>query len=66
MCALHESRQRAHPHRSDRERVRIAQVHVIAPPGEKVWPYVDFEYSSRQAEIEADLESGCRESNSRR
>lgn len=49
----------AHSHTHQHTSVRVGLVHVIAPPGYKAWPYVDFDYPTRQAEIEKDLQAGC-------
>ena len=39
--------------------VRVGLVHVIVPEDYAAWPYLGFDFSSRQAEIEEDLARGC-------
>ena len=39
--------------------MRIALIHVCSPQGSKVWPYINFDYETRKAEIEQDLAKGC-------
>jgi hypothetical protein len=44
---------------SQAKQVRVGIVHVCAPKGENVWPYVNFDYETRKAAIERQLEEGC-------
>ena len=39
--------------------VRVALIHVCSPQGSKVWPYINFDYETRKAEIEQALAKGC-------
>ena len=59
MCLHHAKGCHAHGHADNHNTVKAGLVHVIAPPGYKAWPHVDFDYPTRQAEIENDLVSGC-------
>jgi len=49
----------SHRHADQHNTIKAGLVHVIAPPGYKAWPYVDFDYPTRQTEIEKDLQAGC-------
>jgi hypothetical protein len=40
-------------------RVRVALIHVCSPQGSKVWPYINFDYETRMAEIEQALAGAC-------
>jgi len=44
---------------SENAKVRVALIHVCSPQGSKVWPYINFDYETRKAEIEQALAEGC-------
>jgi hypothetical protein len=39
--------------------VRVGLISVTAPPEWNVWPYVNFDYETRKAEIRQALDNGC-------
>ncbi len=48
-----------HTHQSEKRKVRVGLIYVCAPRGAKVWPYIDFDYGSRKAEIGNELRDSC-------
>ena len=44
---------------TDRRQVRVGLIYVCAPSGSKVWPYINFDYETRKAEIGRELEDNC-------
>jgi len=41
------------------KKVRVGLVFICYPPGQPVWPYVDFDYDARKRELNRQLKQGC-------